>query len=76
MLRRTLSFVRAVRGRALLCTMTGGEATPSSRRRSSRRAGERLSEGPRGEGWDWMLWAAMGLALLTTLVGLVSSFLP
>jgi hypothetical protein len=32
--------------------------------------------GTQGRGRDWMLWAAMGLALLTILAGLANTFLP
>jgi hypothetical protein len=80
MLPRPLPFVRAIRGRTLLPTMAGGEATASRRgrgsRQSGRQAGGSRSSGPHGGRRDWMLWAAMGLALLATLAGLASTFLP
>ena len=76
MLPRPLPFVRAVRGHTHLPTMAGEEATPSPRGRGSHQTGGMRPSGPQGRGRDWMLWAAIGLALLTTLVGLASIFLP
>jgi hypothetical protein len=77
MLPRPLSFVRAVRGRTPpLSTMTREKATPSRLGRGSRQTGERRLSGSPGRGRDWMLWAAMGLTLLTILSGLANIFLP
>ena len=76
MLPRPLPLVRAACGRAFPPTRTVEAAALSRRGRGSRQTGGRRLGGPQGRGGDWMLWAAMGLALLTILSGLANIFLP
>ena len=73
---RPLPLVRAVCGRAFAPTRTDEAAAFSRRGRGSRQTGGRRLSGPQDRGRDWMLWAAMGLALLTILSGLANIFLP